>query len=139
MTARQWTREALDAAHPEVKAAGWEWVRRPNDSWCARRWADGIRCDVWVSAGSLYAECAAPMAEPHDIAPPNDIALAAILASRGMDSLGAMAGALEGRAANADFDAAASLADEETSSNYDGEADGLRFAADMLRRGRVSP
>jgi hypothetical protein len=96
MTARQWTREALDAAHPLPE--WWEWAQRPNGSWLARNRYKGAVSDVWVSSGTLVAECSLPMAEPYAINPPLDVALPVILASRGMDSLGAMAAEMERQA-----------------------------------------
>jgi hypothetical protein len=136
---RQWTKEELDRVHPLV---GWAWAYRANGSWCARNEENGRRRDVWVSgAGHLVAECSIPMAMPYSIDPPVDIALAVILASKGRDSLAAMADALE-VAADADHRAAAesdSHGERDDANTLDGRASGKVEAAAMVRRGTVEP
>jgi hypothetical protein len=110
--ARQWTREALDLAHPEVAAAGWEWALWDNGNTPTA--VDG-QDFVTVADGrvfGLYQRL------------PLDVALAVILASRGMDSLGTMADALDERAQVSSSTVAAGA---------------MLGAAAMLRRGTVKP
>jgi hypothetical protein len=119
--ARQWTREELDRVHPLPD--GWAWRQRPNGSWCATYAASGVRCDVWVSAGSLIAMVEGAT-EPLNFDPPINVALPVILASKGLDSLGAMAAAMD------------------TEGDLNGSSwakVAYRWCAAMLRRGTVEP
>jgi hypothetical protein len=79
---------------------GWTWAHRANGGWCARFVGNGYRCDVWISASTVCAARYIPMGEPWAVNPPDDVALAVILASKGLDSLAAMADALETEARN---------------------------------------
>jgi hypothetical protein len=126
---RQWTREALDAAHPLPR--GWYW--RVDDDGADE--GDGYHviavdpsdhdpfndddAEVWVLDGGLESTRASI---------PVDIALAVILASLGMDSLGAMADAMKTRAEALRSGPIVSDADF-------GESTGFRKCAAMLRRG----
>ncbi len=131
MTARQWTREGLDAAHPEVKAAGWSWALRSSGQPYAVQARSGSRHEVDVAADTLRSEALVPMAEPYHLDPPPSIALAVILASRGQDSLGAMADALDGFASHEGGDI--------STTPQDAASGAYRHAAMMLRRGTVAP
>jgi hypothetical protein len=143
---RQWTRDALDAAHPEVKAAGWEWKHGGDKPTAIRANYDGDAgpgdWHVWVDecdtvCSMFYYRTGG--SEPYD--PPTDIALAVALASRGMDSLGAMAAEID-RLRDGELARIAPLADagrHERAYHADGAAGGFRIAAAMLRRGTVNP
>lgn len=135
---REWTREELDRVHPLPE--GWAWARRLNGSWFARHFANGARCEVWVSAGSLIAAVYGA-AEPESIDPPVDVALPVILASKGLDSLGEMADEMALEAAKAKERARTHRLNRQTAMAYsnDGQQSGLTAAAAMLRRGRVQP
>jgi hypothetical protein len=135
MTTRQWTKEELDRAHPLV---GWAWAYRANGSWCARNEENGRRRDVWVSGvGHLVAECSVPMGMPYSIDPPSDIALAVILASKGLDSLAAMARSLDDFAAFVRKDADSSRL--HVKATCVAQAELSEAVAAMLRRGTVKP
>lgn len=93
MTTRIWTLEALDAAHPEVKAAGWAWglsgsEQEPyallGDSRIIRATNGRIRQIERVGGKWLL-----------DVDVDGDVALAVLLACRGLDSLGTMVEQLE--------------------------------------------
>jgi hypothetical protein len=92
--------------------------------------------EIWVEDGSLLHN------QPDGLDdPPADVCLAVILASRGMDSLGAMAAELD-RLRDVELARIAPLADagrHARAYHADGAAGGLRIAAAMLRRGTVQP
>lgn len=131
MTARVWTRKELDRVHqlPE----GWAW-----ELW-------GGSKQVAITADrSQWATVRDGHLQSTDLCPDADVSLAVILASKGLDSLGAMAAELERRAVAADRDAKkvaqyTATDGEVDAAGYEGEAQGLRYAAAMLRRGTVAP
>jgi hypothetical protein len=126
---RQWTREALDAAHPKVKAAGWEWMAGGSDILAWRRTDHGI-VQVSVVNGSHAVD-----RHPYDRTPvPVAVSEAVILASRGMDSLGAMAAAMT---VKADESLALSCQAKDECEFHIGCASAWLDAAAMLRRGTV--
>lgn len=97
--ARLWTSAELDRVHPLPD--GWTWGYRPGGAICARRELSGrYRHDVWVDGRCIRSTCSMPMADPYHEDPPADVALAVVLASKGLDSYGAMAAALEVEARN---------------------------------------
>jgi hypothetical protein len=127
--ARQWTREELDRVHPLPEADGfhilyaWEWcVAGPHVS--AREVDTSEPNEVWVDGNGNLASSEGE--------PPASVALAVILASRGMDSREAMAAAMDTVAERVK---AAPIASEEMR----GRAWQATAAAMMLRRGRVAP
>jgi hypothetical protein len=85
MTARQWTCEALDAAHPLPD--GWIWCVAGEHIGALEVGGPFDPNEVWVDEHGFLATS--------EREPPADIAFAVILASRGVDSLGAMDVALE--------------------------------------------
>jgi 3-oxoacyl-ACP reductase-like protein len=139
MSARVWTREELDRVYPLPD--GWAWARLPSGAWCARRTANGARSTVFVRGGTLCAECSVPMAAAFDIDPPDDVALAVILASRGLDSREAMADAAATRASTHREMARMALADGKPTVSQCAELMASAFDEDaaMLRRGTVEP
>lgn len=86
---RTWTVEELDIAHPEVKAAGWSW----------ELWDDGRTPVAYDDRRSISVtqngRVVAATANGSTFSPPRDIALAVILASRGLPSLAVMADRLD--------------------------------------------
>lgn len=144
MTARVWTIEELDRVHPLPD--GWSWVGRGGGQWLAVRtgydgdagpgdwhiWVD--ECDTFCSMFYYYPRGAS---EPYDA--PTDVALPVLLASKGLDSLGEMADALEGervKAEQATCDAA-SVRFTIKANRHAGAAEAFAQSAAMLRRGTV--
>lgn len=121
MTARVWTEAELDRVHPLPKGTADGIRNRPPWFWrvdqtgpVAFTVAPDDGCEVWVDAGGRLCSS--------DGDPPADVALAVILASKGLDSMEAMAASLED---DADCE------DDLRADRY------LRKAAAMLRRGTV--
>jgi hypothetical protein len=134
MTTRVWTREALDAAHPEVKAAGWMWRANAITGW------DAVRFDeIGRLVGRVSANRTCVFATLNNL--PSDVHLAVILASRGMDSLGVMAAKMETEAATHRTMAGMALDARKPTVAQCAElmADVYDSAAAMLRRGTVAP
>lgn len=126
MTARQWTREELDRAHPDVKAEGWTWALWDNGKTPVAMAADQSRWVVVVEGRLVCADEGGDL-----IRPLASIALAVILASKGLDSLGAMADELDGFASHEGGDI--------STTPQDAASGAYRHAALMLRRGTVEP
>jgi hypothetical protein len=140
MSDRVWTLKQLNDVHtlPKGKAGGirneppWFWridptgpvafAVMPVDDW-----------EVWVDArGHLCSSNGDP---------PEAVALAVILASKGMDSLAAMAATLVAASQDLELEALThdSHGDREAACARSGEALGCRVSAAMLNRGRVQP
>jgi transcriptional regulator GlxA family with amidase domain len=131
MTTRVWTKEKLNEAHPLPKSkdgstSSWMWeLDGEPPTWDATLtdYSDSVFVCDDGTLGSMSGE------------PPADVALAVILASKGLDSMEAMAREVERFAgivrATGDDDRSAVLAGRERSR--------LREVAEMLRRGTVKP
>jgi hypothetical protein len=137
MTARQWTREALDAAHP---LDGWKW-KHGHSGWYAEAIADTQQWNAGDVVSARGGQVCRLDANSEYWPAPHDVAMAVILASRGMDSLGAMAAAAGGWAGDADAQAhAADIGNRpRDSARHDGEGAAFERCAAMLRRGTVKP
>jgi hypothetical protein len=142
MSTRQWTREALDAAHPEVKAAGWEWIIEDGRPVAVEKLLDGrfhpARIDIrtWPSEDNEHEHLHCEKRPP-----PPSVALAVILASRGMDSLGGMADAMTTEATTHRTMAGMALDARKPTVAQCAElmVEVYDKAAAMLRRGTVDP
>jgi hypothetical protein len=134
---RQWTREALDAAHP---LDGWKW-KHGHSGWYAEAIADTQQWNAGDVVSARGGQVCRLDANSEYWPAPHDVALAVILASRGMDSLGAMAAAMLETGHCLELEAVThdGHGDRETACIRSGEALGLRAAAAMLRRGTVKP
>ncbi len=125
MTARQWTREELDRVHPLPE--GWAW----------RLWeGEPMACSGTLEVFADGSEVWGQGRESNMTSLPVDVCLAVILASRGMDSLGAMADAM---AVKADESLALSCQAKDECELHIGCASAWLDAAAMLRRGTVAP
>jgi hypothetical protein len=136
MSARVWTREELDRVHPLPD--GWTWARELDDPLFARG-PYGSSVSVCRESGDVVSVIYDEQGRFNHF-PPALVALAVILASQGLDSREAMADALDRRAVAADRDADVSgrhRDGEADSAGYACEAQALRYAAAMLRRGTV--
>ena len=131
--ARIWTIEELTRVHPLPD--GWTWaaerVTAVRGDW--EVWLDdeGELCSWYEPDGGSMLRCD----------PPADVALAVILASKGLDSLAAMADALD-KMADTALSRIKPLVDagrSERAYQADGDATGLRTGARMVRRGTVNP
>jgi hypothetical protein len=101
--------------------------------------ADGEFVEVMFEGGQVLASVAHGQPYWNDIH--EDVALPVILASRGMDSLEALAAAMLETGHCLELEAVThdGHGDRETACIRSGEALGLRIAAAMLRRGTVKP
>lgn len=128
---RIWTLKELDDMHslPE----GWTWADDPSVGWHAR----------YPGGYTVCIDASDDVVALHDgtrhFEPPARVALAVILASKGLDSLAAMADELD-RLRVVELDRIAPLAAKgrhERAYHADGHATGLHKAAAMLRRGTI--
>lgn len=133
MTARVWTREELDRVHK--MRGGWEWVHDSERQWHAMRVGRDGDWHVWVDECDTV--CSMWLAGAYD--PPADVALAVILASKGLDSYEAMAAAMEQRAEYFDDGARRVNRSGQTRAANLASAQSMRTCAEMLRRGTVQP
>ncbi len=128
MNTRQWTVE-------ELKAAGWSW-RIDIDGTVAAQ-ADDKADGRFVQV--VWVDPMGRLASSHGCVPPEAIALAVILASRGMDSLGTMADALDGLRRVSLQCGEDSPSDSEDAAVFSVEASAYAVGSAMLRRGTVQP
>lgn len=144
MTARVWTVEELDWVHKLPDGWAWE-IHGGKPRAMAAAPDPPIDCTgdwhVWVDdLGELASQAIGPRCyregETDHVDPPADVALAVILASKGLDSLGAMADAMEREAAASDGANARTNAQRSIAC---GIRQGLWSAIIMLRRGTVQP
>jgi hypothetical protein len=112
MSARVWTREELDRVHPLPE--GWAWRL-----WDGEPMACSGELEIFADGDEVWGQGRGA----NMTALPSAVCIAVILASQGLDSREAMAAEMD------------SAADEDRECC----AERLRYAADMLRRGTVTP
>jgi hypothetical protein len=132
---KQWTIEDLDRVHP--LPAGWRWAKDSEGDWCA--WL-GAR---WVSApgGALFWDDPSLPPDNEVMCIPSDVALAVILAGKGLDSMEAMAREMDDRADEMAkrSQVGGGFSDSIHAATASGRAVQAAEAAAMLRRGTVKP
>lgn len=139
---RVWTEEELDRVHPLPE--GWLWSKRGLDTWCARKAGGGGWMDVWVAGRAdaepaLLTECVLPIGIPKPFMPPIDVALAVILASKGLDSREVMVAEMRRLAHRAEMKAERSPSCSEQEAEWAWQQATWQEAAAMLQRGMVKP
>lgn len=124
MTARVWTVEELDRVH--ALPSDWWWEIHGNDpvACCEAFEICADETEVWGSSRE------AAMTSLH-----RDVALAVILASKGLDSLGAMAAEMDARALA--YESTLPIADGAAKATVRAIIETYRKCAEMLYRGTV--